>query len=174
VRFQALKSRRIRNLLPFGIELQRFAREHVGAFSEKTEFGFQDGGCLMFAASLRIWSNESLNLAAIYENLKPLQAQHVTAVFGEVGNKMSLYLDSDGAGTAEDLLEKMRILEGLTDMWVDAYSMNNETIIPYRSDLVEDLVKRLHRRFGTFAPDRLGLAPIAPYPLFSCRENPII
>lgn len=174
MRFQALKSRRIRNLLPFGIELQRFARTHVGDFSEKTEFGFQDGGCLMFAASLRIWSNESLGLGAIYGIHKPLQAQHVAALFGEVSNKMSLYLDSDGVGTAEDLLEKMHILEGLTDMWVDTYSMDNETIIPYRSDLVEDLVNRLHKCFGTFAPERLGLAPIAPYPLFPCRENPLL
>lgn len=145
---QRIAGCRVCNRLPFGRRLRRLACSLLPGFLEETKFGFQDGGCLMFAEALRAWSRGSLALAAVYRTDRaPAKAQHVLAQFGA-----DLYLDSDGAGTAADMTAKMAAFNSLRCTQVRPYVRLAGDAIPHDSNLVAMLARRMQRRFGDFDP----------------------
>ena len=153
MRIQRIRGGRISNALPFGQRLRKVADEMVWPFSDRTGFGFQDGGCRMFATALRDWSGGALDLAAIYRRDRPGRVQHVVARFGT-----ELFLDSDGAGTEADLLAKMAVTEGMPDPHMGEWVPESGRDIPYDEALVAELVQGLEQRLGAFDP-----AVLAPF-----------
>lgn len=147
---QRFRGHTVLNSHPFGRALQSFGRTRIAPFAEVTQFGFQDGGCLMFAMALRDWSEGNLKLSAVYSSTRGLQAQHVVAT---LAGDVPLYLDSDGVGTEYDILAKGERFDWLEGGYVDAYCEIGESTIPRDDSLIADLALRLGRRFGPFNSD---------------------
>lgn len=150
MKFQRIRGPTVINSIPFGRAVRSLAHDLVWQFSDTADFGFQDGGCHMFAAALKDWSGGGLELAAVYCPARGRQAQHVVARFGG-----TIFIDSDGAGSREDLLDKMVKFEKLVGATVGDYDPASETVIPFNASLVEWLTKRMRRRFGAFDPSVL-------------------
>lgn len=131
MRLQSIESGEVRNALPFGAILQSAAREVLPAWLAMAGYGFQDGGCLMFAVALQRWSSGRFSLAGAYRSSDLRQAQHVMAV-----TETCLYLDSDGAGTDLDVIAKLQHFEFLGETAVALYNPSTEASIPFDSNLL--------------------------------------
>lgn len=104
----------------------------------------------MFAAALRAWSRETLDWAAIYDPAwKPEQAQHVVVRLGH------FFFDSDGMGTAEDLLLKFRHFERPVEVKLTDYDPDKEFVIPVQPLFVKELADKMQKAFGDFTTERL-------------------
>lgn len=108
---QQIHERRVINRSDLGQEIQRASALLEGHFVEKYGFGFQDGGCLMFACAAARWvkvksgnQNEAVSLWGLHVNGCP-SATHVVAKLGDH------FIDSDGLATESDLFEKLSSLE---------------------------------------------------------------
>jgi hypothetical protein len=152
---QSISNGTIHNRLPFGKKLASASRRILNEVLETVGFGFQDGGCLMFASALKIWSGNKFELASLYVAHDPSLAHHVIAKYGEY------YLDSDGIGTADDLIVKLSTFERRSDYYIDVYRPETQGDIPYEQDLVDLLVLRISQKIGPFNPDQLHM-PAGP------------
>jgi len=96
-------SGRLVNHTAFGRDLRKAAGRALVAHLDVYDFGFQDGGCAMFARALVIWSGGRLTMAGYA--LPRNRVQHVVA------RDMDLVLDSDGLATSLEGARKMAIVE---------------------------------------------------------------
>lgn len=150
---QRIRGRRVINQTLVGRSLQQVARKLGGDFAKAAGYGFQDGGCLIFASALCNWSRGTLELAAIHRVGHSGQAQHVVARFGT-----ALFLDSDGVATEEDILRKMREVEHLRDPVAGDYDEGSRGEIPINTALISVLERELLNRLGTFERSMLDQA----------------
>jgi hypothetical protein len=96
-------SGRLVNHTAFGRDLRKAARRALVGHLDVYDFGFQDGGCAMFARALVIWSGGRLSMAGYA--LPRNRVQHVVA------RDMDLVLDSDGLATSFEGSRKMAVVE---------------------------------------------------------------
>lgn len=96
-------SGRLVNHTVFGRQLRAAARRALTPHLQSYDFGFQDGGCAMFARALVIWSGGRLSMAGYA--LPRNRVQHVVA------RDMDLVLDSDGLATSFEGERKMAVVE---------------------------------------------------------------
>jgi len=96
-------SGRLVNHTAFGRELRKAARRALVGHVDVYDFGFQDGGCAMFARALVIWSGDRLSMAGYA--LPGNRVQHVVA------HDMDLVMDSDGLATSLEGARKMAVIE---------------------------------------------------------------
>ncbi len=97
------RSGRLVNHTPFGRQLRAAARRALVPHLDVYEFGFQDGGCAMFARALVIWSGGRLSMAGY--------APHNGRVQHVVAHDMDLVLDGDGLATSHEGARKLALLE---------------------------------------------------------------
>ena len=150
MRLQSFTGGTVRNRHPFGRQLRRFAVAELAWFVDAAGSGFQDGGCLMFAAALQAWSADRLSLAALRHPGRGGQAQHVVARMPSAGGDM--FLDSDGVGTGHDLLAKMDAFEGRAGWMLGSYSPECERAIPFNPLHVARVQASLQAAFGPSSP----------------------
>lgn len=114
-----------KNLTSFGRQLQSAATKLLPTFLKEYDFGFQDGGCAIFARALTVWSGDRLQLFG----LRSLQTNitHVIAGDGRV------FLDSDGVGTMSDIILKMEKLEREPGCAIEPFTPEaiQTTVIPW-------------------------------------------
>jgi hypothetical protein len=94
---------RLVNHTVFGRKLRRAAGIALDSHLDRYDFGFQDGGCAMFARALVIWSGDRLALAGYAT--RPRVFEHVVAVDQDV------VLDSDGLATVTEGARKLAVIE---------------------------------------------------------------
>ena len=96
-------SGRLVNHTAFGRQLRTAGRRALGPHLDVYDFGFQDGGCAMFARALVIWSGGRLSMAGYA--LPQSRVQHVVA------HDHDFVLDSDGLATTMEGARKLAIIE---------------------------------------------------------------
>lgn len=96
-------SGRLVNHTVFGRQLRAAARRALTPHLQSHDFGFQDGGCAMFARALVLWSENRLCMAGYAPPRGRIQ--HVVANDGD------LVLDSDGVATVLEGSRKLAIQE---------------------------------------------------------------
>ena len=173
-RLQRLRRHRVRNLLPFGMRLQEAVSEVYdrGIWFSEFDGGFQDGGCLIFASALSLWSKGQIGLKAIYCRTIQGIPQHVVGCLGP------LLFDSDGVGTDLDLIRKIRKYSGLQAPYVGPYELIDtddcDKPIPYRQALVDYMSAEFTSILGSFnyAAIVSGLMPVSPFPSLSSFPKP--
>lgn len=149
---QSISRGRIVNHLSFGKSLQKLAHDLLSPFIAKVDYGFQDGGCFMFATALRDWSEGVLTLVSVYRTDRtPDAAQHVLACLDG-----TLYLDSDGVGTGADVLHKMAAFNAMPEAEIREHKLAEGQVIPFDPELCAFLAKRMRRRFGPFNASVFG------------------
>lgn len=131
---QSIKRRRVYNHSEFGRKMQRVARLALPAFLADSGFGFQDGGCQIFAEALVIWSDGALRPMAVYAGGR---VQHVFA-----GND-AIAVDSDGIAFHSEMVRKCEALEGISGAYVADYAFGDSPQIPHDTAQSEALTKRL-------------------------------
>lgn len=149
---QEIRGSRVVNMTEGGRSIQRAADRLLSRFVAEIGFGFQDGGCNIFAEALVGWSDGLLGLAAVHV-AGDRQAQHVVARLGRV------FLDSDGAATAGDLLNKMRVLEHVATPELHGWREGALGEIPRDPAASARLAARLRQEAGPFEPDLFPSVP---------------
>jgi len=134
-------TRKIINHTRFGCALQRTARGLLSYSVTKQGYGFQDGGCQLFAEALYIWSDGQLRPRAAYTGNR---AQHVF-VQGQ-----SIAFDSDGIAIIPDMRRKLELLECLVNVRFGNYRWGQSPTIP--RDMVESeyLARMIGEELGCF------------------------
>lgn len=115
-------------------------------FALLPEGSWTQGGCLTLAAALRDWIPGSAvwTVATSRQHDKPM---HLFAYWGE------FCLDGDGVSTRQEMIEKMKRLEGLrSPVLVPALNHHHCTAagIPYWHEVKDALVELLRKEFGAF------------------------
>lgn len=142
---QSITGGNLRNHSPFGRAIQRSANQILSTWLERVDYGFQDGGCLMFALALQRWSGNFLDLSAVFSPSRGNVAQHFMA-----SHRDCLFLDSDGIARKSDLLRKMTVFDGLHEPWVFQVGATHRGEIPLNEDLVDFLITALQSHLGPF------------------------
>jgi hypothetical protein len=150
-RLQSIKDGAIINLTDFGTQLQTAATKILIDWLKTNSYGFQDGGCLMFAQALRIWSKEDFTLAGVYLSKNKTQAQHILA-----RSRCGRFLDSDGLGTNDDIIFKMQVFERLENHTIDQFDIQTKGPIPYIPIQVEQITSSLNKNLGPYSAKRLS------------------
>lgn len=96
-----------------GKRLQSAALNILEDFLTRYDFGFQDGGCYIFALGLQKWSQNNLTLRAVRSTEYPQRIQHVVACYNDL-----FYLDSDGLASDSDMVSKMDVFSSLKDHYI--------------------------------------------------------
>jgi len=131
----------LRNHTPFGKKLRFVGRLLLPDHLRIYDFGFQDGGCAMFAQALVQWSNGRLTLGSYV--LPGRGVQHVVAREGDV------VLDSDGLSTRDEGATKLAVQEmcpGCT--WIDGFDPGASPRIPWSPRYSNDLADHVKRLLG--------------------------
>ncbi len=105
-RLQRIRDGRVSNSSGFGKALARLCRSDA-MLEFMPDHGFADGGCLSLALALKAWLGEEhvrIRFAG-----RPGRLDHAVAEIAIEGRPF--YLDGDGMGTFEDVVEKLRRLE---------------------------------------------------------------
>ncbi len=147
---QSIREGRVQNKHPFGSALHRFLRSNdVFSLIYRHGCGWTDGGCVTLSFAFKQWLGDDAEVCCIYK--RPGYEQHVIVrLFGE-----DLFLDGDGMGTSDDLLEKMRELEGLTgEFYIGPFNFEK---IPEGMELfretADDIAALLRKKFEYFKED---------------------
>ncbi len=148
---------RIVNLTPLGRDVRRFARQALGPVVARYGYGFQDGGCLSFAAALVEWSQGEISLGAVFSDARGNQAQHLFA------GRSGFCIDSDGVATEFEMIAKLDRFEAPRGHSIDAYyGAAAERVIPFEPQLVTWLASAMRSRLGAAADRLLELDEIWP------------
>ena len=140
------------NHTEFGQQLQEFAEDALEKISPHVHPLFrswQRGLCLLFARALHKWSDGRLEYAVIRNSRHPENPAHVLCHVGE-----GIYLDGDGAATAEDQIEKAQKLHWCAPgTYVEHVMPDADFGIIADSDFGRDMVvDLLVERFGPYDP----------------------
>lgn len=140
-------SGRLVNHTSFGRDLRRAARRVLVRHLDVYDFGFQDGGCAMFAHALVVWSGGRLSMAGY--SLPGGRVQHVVAHDPDAG----LVLDSDGVSTDAEGARKMAVLEQCPGCVLEAGFIPAESPrIPWSHSSSRDIAQAL----AALLPDPAG------------------
>lgn len=109
------------------------------------ECGWTNGGCRILADALVQWSEGALSLAAVWERF-PSGYVAVTHVVARIDD---IYIDGDGPGLEDELLDRRPAFRKPRTLWMGEYDSAycNADIDPVVSD---QLAGRLKERFGQF------------------------
>lgn len=140
--------------------IEKAKEEIYGWFVDVAEYGFQDGGCWIFAAALKKWSGDRLALYAVAHVDDHTRVEHVVA-----SQDGFVLLDSDGIFSREEMITKVlfdmgtRSGYGPDDLAVDPFV--SDTLIPYDQGLVDAVAQDLDRLLPSFEAfaDACGIAP---------------
>ena len=105
-RLQRIRDGRVSNSCGFGKAFARLCRSD-GMLDLMPDHGFGDGGCLSLALAVQAWLGE--DSVRIRFAGRPGQLDHAVAEISIEGRPF--YLDGDGLGTWDDVVEKLRRLE---------------------------------------------------------------
>lgn len=126
-------------------------------FIETAEFGFQDGGCWMFAEALKRWSGGAFRVECVTIADDPKRIQHVVAAWDAPSG--TLYVDSDGVFDAVGMRDKVLCDMGpsamISETSLSIILFKGSRTIPYREDWVARLAEDLGRLMPTCRTDRL-------------------
>lgn len=151
-----IETGKVVNHTEFGRQLQEFAETALEKISPQVHPMFrswQRGLCLLFARALHKWSDGGLEYAVIRNSRYPANAAHVLCHVGE-----GVYLDGDGAATAEDQIEKAQKLHGCDPGTYLEHVLPDADFgpIPYHEAVRDMVVDLLVERFGHYDPQVVG------------------
>lgn len=131
----------LRNHTPFGRRLRIVARRLLADHLRTYDFGFQDGGCAMFAQGLVEWSDGRLTLGSYV--LPGRGVQHVVA------HDDGIVLDSDGVSTVDEGTTKLALLEDCPGCrFVHGFDPRASMSIPWSRASSSEIAGRLQRMIG--------------------------
>lgn len=148
-RLQSIRQGSIVNHHYFGRALRTFLNSN-DVFRLLPEGSWIEGGCLTLALTLKKWiPNSHLIAVTGSRGGAPAVQQHFVLLWQNV------YLDGDGLAKADELLERMRILEDVTSPCLLSKTNIAAAIgngIPRWKEIEQELLNRLTRKFGPFCP----------------------
>lgn len=145
MKLQSIRRGTVCNHTELGKSVRRAARKALPDFLDQKGFGFQDGGCQIFAEALHIWSNGTLKPYAAYATNRGGGAQHVF-----VGSDTEA-IDSDGLATHAEMQAKLEHFEAPLKVRIRPYSFGEAHNIPRDVAASERIAALL----------RTALAPVA-------------
>lgn len=144
--FIDIRDREVRNRVRFGKDLNRWLFA-VRQLALLRRFGWNDGGCRILTGALRRWigRGEVVAIARIPVGRAPSIEHLMLKVDG-------VMLDGDGVSSSSDALARLRILEDLTGdlQFVKDPPAPLLAAVPFDQEIEDELVRRLHNRFGDF------------------------
>lgn len=152
------------NHRPFGRNLKALLGTEQ-AYALLPEGTWMAGGCLLLAAALQDWAPGTL-VWTVEDASAPGRPQHLVAVWGEY------FIDGDGVATRTELLEKMRVAEGLrAPRIIPALDMAAcaAADIQYDQTAKNKLVDMLRAKFGVFRHSLLS--PAKPAVVSGARQD---
>lgn len=144
-----------------GENLQSSAAEMIDVLDAcGLDYGWQDGGCRIFAEALNAWSDGAIELGVTArESGTGSHAVGVLALPGSPG--VTILLDSDGVATAEELSQKLALLELSQADHLVAFGDRASPLLeglPMDDSAVCYTVRALSMHLGEFEKWQAGLA----------------
>lgn len=133
------------NHTEFGIKLENFACDNLDMIANENGCGWTDGGCLIFAKALELWSKQEITLGAAVSVInEKLIVDHAVGIC-KTENGI-IYLDANGLSAKEEML-KNQFTRPCIDI-VPFPDSNDE--IPENLSLSTHLAEKMSLAFGEF------------------------
>jgi hypothetical protein len=137
----------------FGMDIAQFAHDHIELIADTHGCGWLDGGCLIFAKALHLWSDGAIKIFSINGLFSDgtLIVDHAVGIIHVEGAPFPVCIDANGVGSQDDALSSLFIRPG--------HSLTpfpfGESEIPEDIGLSKTLSKLLQERFGDFDAETL-------------------